>query len=121
MLIMSFAWTIEPLLAGLKTNSRRFWSDSYAQKFHKGILVQAYDKSPRCGGKRIAIIRLTAELYRQKLSKMTDEDEIKEGGLWGSAKAYIEFMGGPDREPYVVEFKLKRESISWHKQKAIQL
>jgi hypothetical protein len=111
MLIISFKWTIGPLLAGLKTNSRRFWSDSHAQKFKKGMLVQAYDDSPRFGGQRAGITRLTANPWRQKLSLMTDEDEIKEGGLWGSAAAYVEFMGGSDRIPYVIELTLVEKEV----------
>ncbi len=105
MKIISFAWTTQALLPGKKTVTRRDWNDKYAKLFHKGDLVHAYDKNPRAGGKEIAIIRLTADPYKQWLHDVTDEDEIKEGGLWGSGKAYQEAMA-KDREVWVIEFRL---------------
>ena len=88
MKIISFAWTTEAFLEGLKTVTRRDWSDKYAQRFHKGDFCKAYDKSPRNGGRCIGIIRLIKDPYKEPLSAMTDEEEKKEGGLWGSAKAF---------------------------------
>ncbi|MEE9356541.1 MAG: hypothetical protein V3U75_13200 [Methylococcaceae bacterium] len=105
MKIISFAWTTEALRTGKKTVTRRFWSDSYAKQFKEGDLVQAYDRSPRFKGKQIAIIRLTQAPYKEPLSLMTDEEEKAEGGLWGSAEAFIEAMGGPDKVPWVIRFE----------------
>ncbi len=105
MKIISFAWTTQAFFEGNKTVTRRDWNDRYARSFHKDDTVQAYDKNPRCGGKKVGEIRLTAEPYKQWLHKVTDEDEIKEGGLWGgSGKAYQEAMG-KDREVWVIEFE----------------
>jgi uncharacterized protein YqfB (UPF0267 family) len=56
--IISFAWTTPQLLAGKKTVTRRDWSDKYARQFRAGDLVQVYDKSPRAGGKRVAVIEI---------------------------------------------------------------
>ena len=61
MRIISFAWTTPALLAGRKTCTRRDWMADYAQRFTVGELVAAYDRSPRAGGKQVAVIRLTAD------------------------------------------------------------
>lgn len=106
MKIISFAWTSKVLLDGKKTVTRRDWNDKYARTFHKGDTVQAYDKNPRSGGRKIAEIMLTKEPYKQWLHEVTDEDEIKEGGLWGSGKAYQEAMGDKMKKLWVIEFKL---------------
>lgn len=80
---------------------------SYAIKYHKGDIVDAYDKSPRCGGRKIGQIRLTKNPYKQKLKNMPDSHFEREGGTmyWKDKKKFIEFMGGEDKELYVVEFK----------------
>jgi hypothetical protein len=51
-MIISFIWTIEPLLAGLKTCTRRAWADSYFQLWVRAWresrhIHQVWDKSPR--------------------------------------------------------------------------
>lgn len=102
-MIISFAWTSNAFLRGQKTVTRRFWCPGYATKFKPGITVDAYDKSPRFGGNKIGQIKIV-RVYKQYLSEMTDDDEKKEGGLWGNARAFVEAMGGPSRMPYVVEF-----------------
>jgi hypothetical protein len=106
MLIVSFAWTADELIALLKDTTRRDWKDSYAKRFKKGMLVQAYNRSPRFGGHRIAIIRLTRDTYKQALKYVTDADEKREGGKWGSAAKFIEAMGGPEKVLWVIEFEV---------------
>jgi len=59
MKVISFAWTTEAVLAGQKTCTRRDWVTRYALSFKQGELVQAWDKLPRAGGKRVGTIRLT--------------------------------------------------------------
>ena len=88
MKIISFAWTIPAVLDGRKTVTRRKWTDKYARQFRVGHLVQAWDKSPRCGGKKIAIIQIM-DIRQEKLIDITDEEEKKEGGLWGNAGEFI--------------------------------
>ena len=105
MKIISFAWTTDALLAGKKTVTRRDWNSKYASGFKSGEVCSAYDKSPRYGGKKVGEVRLTKAPYKQWLRDVTDEDEKKEGGLWGSGKAYQEMMG-EDRELWVVEFEI---------------
>lgn len=72
-LIMSFAWTSGAVQDRIKTETRRFWNDRYAKMFKKGMLVQAYDRSPRFRGKRIGWIRILKEPYKQKLKKRDPE------------------------------------------------
>lgn len=107
-MIISFAWTTGALLSGDKTVTRRFWTDAYAKRFKKGMLVDAYDKSPRCRGKKVADIRLTKDPYKEKLSNMSDDHYWREGGYryWNNKEDYIEDMGGPEKEPWVIEFEL---------------
>lgn len=110
MMWISFAWTTKAFLAGLKTVTRRFWNPEYAEQFWKSCcenngLSIACDKNPRWGGKQIGRIKVIKKPYLQKLKFVTDEDEIKEGHLWGDARAFIEMMGGPENEPWVVEFE----------------
>ena len=54
MKIISFAATSAPLLAGAKTRTVRRWTQGHAETIHG--TVQAYDRSPRYGGKRIALL-----------------------------------------------------------------
>lgn len=79
MKIISYAWTTPALLALRKRKTRRSWADKYAQSFHDGDLVQAYDRSPRVGGKRVAIVRLLLDPYPQRTGKMTFVDFEDEG------------------------------------------
>lgn len=108
MLIISFAHTTKALLAGKKTVTRRFWDDRHAAKFRKGMAVQAWDRSPRAGGKCVAVIELTENPYRERLRNMPDGDLEAEGGLWESKEEFVGLMGGPDAEPWVVRFRVTR-------------
>jgi len=107
--IISFAWTTDALLAGKKTVTRRDWDDRYAVRFKAGSICAAYDKSPRFGGKKVAEVKLTRAPYKQWLHEVTDADEEREGGLWGSGQAYREMMG-EDREVWVIEFEILGEN-----------
>lgn len=102
---MSFAWTTQALLDGKKDMTRRLWSDKYAKRFKRDDLVVAYDRQPRFGGKQVAIIKLTKDLYKQKLKDMPEGDVIREGNLWKDKKEFIELFGGDENlEPWVIEF-----------------
>ena len=74
MKIISFAWTTPALLAGRKTVTRREWAHSHAKGFQNAQLVQAYDKAPFLGGKRVAIIRLTQAPRLEPISEAPDSD-----------------------------------------------
>jgi len=106
MKIIVFAWgTMPKVLDGTKTLTHRDWNDEYAKRFHNGDVVQAWDKSPRNHGQKRCLIKLTAEPYKHWLHEINDNDEKREGGLWGSGKAYQVAMG-EDRLLYAVEFEL---------------
>ncbi len=79
MLIISFAWTVPAFKARRKRCTRRDWNERYARLFHKGDLVQAWDKNPRNGGKRVGTVRLTADPYQEPASAVPDEDWENEG------------------------------------------
>ena len=79
MKIISFGWTAPAIVARAKTVTRREWDDRYAFRFRHGEIVQAFDRSPRYGGKRIALIRLTEIPYKENLANMPDGDYAAEG------------------------------------------
>ncbi len=76
---ISFAWTLSPLLLGEKTATRRRWKDSYAARFKKGDLVEAYGRRPRFGGKRAALLKLTRDPYKESTARLTEKDWFEEG------------------------------------------
>jgi len=86
MRIVSFAWTAQALLDDLKTITRRNWKDC---RLVPGELVQAWDKLPHRGGKQIALIQIVS-VRREQLKEITEEEVIKEGGLWENREAFIE-------------------------------
>jgi uncharacterized protein YqfB (UPF0267 family) len=104
--IIAFAHTTPALLAGRKTVTRRAWNDDYAGKFRAGDLVQAYNRSPRFGGQRVAYIRLTADPYWERLADMPEADLAAEGGLWATREEFIAAMGGPEQTVWVIRFEV---------------
>lgn len=81
-MIISFSWTKDSFLANAKDMTRRYWKDSHAEKFNKDDIVDAYDKIPLHGGKKIGTIRLINKPFQQRTSKMTEDDYEREGLLW---------------------------------------
>jgi hypothetical protein len=105
--IISFAWTTTALLDGRKTVTRRRWTARHRRLFHEGDVVQAYDKAPFQGGKRVALIRLTCDPYQERLGAMPEADVQAEGGLWEDKAAFIDLFGGdPDEVVTVVRFEV---------------
>lgn len=80
--IISFAYTTPALLAGAKRVTRRDWKPEHAAKFRAGMRCLAYDKSPRIGGKSVAIIRLLKEPLFEPMVSTPDSDFEKEGFAW---------------------------------------
>jgi len=78
MKIISFAKTTAALLAGRKTVTRRYWNPRHAESFKPGEIVQAWDKSPRYGGKKVAEIKIVA-VYKEMMKDAPEEDYVKEG------------------------------------------
>ena len=77
-MIVSFAWTTPAFLAERKSVTRRQWDDAYAMRFKPGSIHQAYDKSPRNGGKQIGQIRIRS-VAKEPISRMSDSDYEAEG------------------------------------------
>jgi hypothetical protein len=108
---ISFAWTSEAYLNGLKTCTRRDWKESHFQQWVKayraGNLVHdAWSNLPFvAGAEKIGRFRLTCEPYREPLADMPVEDLVAEGGLWESKAEFIRLQGGaPNKELVVVRF-----------------
>lgn len=117
MRIVSFAWTTEAIRARAKSVTRRQWVDRYAKSFKAGELLQAWDKVPFAGGKRIGTIRLTRAPYKQAWRDMPDSEWEREGfaylsGLDGVSLPHIPLTWGDfqrwrdrDGEAWVIEFE----------------
>jgi hypothetical protein len=77
--IISFSWTSAALVCGRKSVTRRQWAPRHAARFKRGDEVWAYDKTPRVGGKPLAIIRLTEDASFQADRDAPDSDWEGEG------------------------------------------
>jgi hypothetical protein len=78
MMIISFARTTAAVEAREKSVTRREWTDRHAAMFKVGDLVQAWDKSPRAGGKRIGTIKITS-IGKEPTRFIPDSDWEAEG------------------------------------------
>lgn len=99
-----------------KTVTRRDWKHSTAKAFPAGTEAQAYDKSPRNGGKRVGIVRVTQDPYPESTADIPANDFTEEGfdylhlhglRLWGLTP--VELWRQWHSEPetlYVVRFEL---------------
>lgn len=113
-MIISFAWTTPALLAGAKTMTRREWSAEHAARFTVGMLVDAWDRSPRTGkGRKVATIRIMREPRRESTFTISREDYRREGFTWlqdhgyhGQVEAVLRSWALEPREVWIVEFKL---------------
>jgi len=97
MAIISFNKTIKELLAGKKTCTRRNWSPRNVSRWQKcfdegNTEHDAYDKSPRNGGKKIGEFILTERPYYEYLANMPAEDLINEGGMCKSLDDFCKLI-----------------------------
>jgi hypothetical protein len=117
-MIVSFGWTTPALLAGAKTVTRRDWKPQHAAKFKAGMLVDAWNTSPRnvhMNPKRVAVLRLTADPYIELSADfdVAGPDDSAEGFRWlidhghGEIVADIieDWLAHP-RDFYVVRFEV---------------
>lgn len=105
---LEFRRTVQRLLEGRKTATRRDWKARRAAHIQVGELIAAYDTSPRAGGRHVATIRVLRPLYQQRLDRVTPADLEAEGGLWTDREAWLatwrELGYAPDFRPWVLEF-----------------
>jgi hypothetical protein len=120
MRIISVAWTAPAVLARRKFCTRRDWPDSYAAQFHKGDIVQLYDKTPRIGGKLICFVRLTADPVKILTGYLPDGDWDNEGfqyltengykcGKVSCAELVASWLANP-KEMWVIRFEYLAEN-----------
>lgn len=100
MMHITFAATTAALLAGKKTVTRRDWKESHAAKFKAGDLVAAYDKSPRVGGKQVAVIRITKAPYLESTGDTTPDDWHAEGFDYMTRHGMMVELPGKTITPY---------------------
>lgn len=96
---IAFGDTVPALLAGAKTVIRlRRWTYADASHYHPGDLVDAYDKPPSRGGKRVATIRIV-RVYREPLFLMPPADYAASGLAWLAAHPQHLPAHGPYSNP----------------------
>jgi hypothetical protein len=86
--IISFGWTTPALLAGQKTVTRREWNPKHAAKFKAGMLVDAWNTSPRnvhMNPRKVATIRIVEDPYLQSTRQIPDSEWDAEGFEYLSA------------------------------------
>lgn len=81
-MIISFAHTTPALLAGRKSVTRRDWAASHAARFKAGMLVDAWNTTPRNvrgNPHKVATIRLTQDAYQESPRDIPEQDFYREG------------------------------------------
>ncbi|MCK9496970.1 MAG: hypothetical protein M0R75_15970, partial [Dehalococcoidia bacterium] len=79
---ISFGWTTLPLLAGVKTVTRREWKDTFAARWHQGEQFWLLDKDYRYGGVRLGVGELTETPVKQLACDAPAGDFAAEGFAW---------------------------------------
>lgn len=102
-MLISFSWTVGPLLAGVKTLTWREWDDAFAAKFRPGQLVDAWDRGPRQHGKKVATIKIIS-VAKMSLADLSDDDYEAEGLGWLARhpEACPKTIWGQKFQPYFV-------------------
>ena len=110
MAILSFSMTKNEFLADKKTVTRRNWADAHFSMWVRmwdtnRRVHDAYDNTPRVGGKKIGEIELTARPYKEKLADMPVEDLMAEGGMCKSLEEFCDLVGmRPQDKVTVIRF-----------------
>jgi len=120
--IISVAWTTPAVRARVKTRTTRDWDDAYALTFHKGDLVQLWDKNPRSHGKLICMVRLSAEPVKQMVGFLPIGDWAAEGfsylqehGFKCNGKTPVELASAwidDPREAWVIRWEYLNDQTS---------
>jgi len=111
-MILSFAWTEEPLRAGRKVCTRRRWSEGtmaiWQRAWDNGRKIHdAWDRLPYRGGKQIGTLLLTCRPYWETLHDMPEADVQAEGGMCDTREEFVAryFDDDPDMLVAVVRFQ----------------
>lgn len=108
---ISFGKTLDALLSGGKSVTRRTWTDRHAEHFIKryesGLPVRAFDRDQRYGGQQIGWLKLTQKPYREHLADMPEADVIAEGFPELSKPEFLDrfFEGDADLTVWVIRFE----------------
>jgi len=100
--ILSFAWTTPAFVTGYKTVTRRNWKGRYADTFKSGEILQAWNKSPRCGDDafRVGDIVLTEDVLLQRTADAPEADFAGEGFAFLQKIGHtLALDGGPHLTP----------------------
>jgi hypothetical protein len=109
---ISFSKTINELVSGKKTQTRRAWQEDYAKNFiryfEEGVKIPALNKGRHRGGGELGYIRLTQRPYQQYLSEMTPTDLQEEGGMVSTSQEFIDnFFDGKNQLVWVLHFEFE--------------
>lgn len=112
MAILSFNLTTHEFVSGIKSVTRRVWSDKHYSMWKKfwdngHHIHDAWDNIPRAGGKFLGKFRLTEKPYREKLKDMPIEDLIAEGNMCSSLDEFFELIG-KSRDDYVTVLRFEK-------------
>jgi len=111
MMTISFAKTQKEFLAGVKTETRRDWTDRTLKKWQNAWdsgrhIHQASNKLLYSGGVVIGRFELTACPTREPLNTMTSESLVAEGGMCKTLAEYCALIGqSPEKVMTVVRFR----------------
>ena len=108
---ISFALTAREFITGIKTETRRDWTDRTLRMWQRAWdegrrIHQATDRPLHRGGKVIGSLELTARPEREPLNTMTKTSLKAEGGMCATLPEYYELMGQtPEKVMTVVRFR----------------
>lgn len=109
-MIFSFALTAkkakdlgvdDPLITGIKTQTRRCWKDSHAERIANAIASdhrkhEAWDGLPYSrSAKRLGYIHISGAPYKQRVGDINDGELFAEGNLWNKEE-FLALFPSPD-------------------------
>ena len=131
-MFISFAWTSDAFATRNKDMTRRYWKQHHALKFKQNMIVDAMDKLPYRGGKKIGEIKILKLPYQQRTGQMTETDYRREGLLWmeqnnktikgKKPRLFYEDWKEKNELVWVVEFETiftKLDDIPMHKDQTV--
>ena len=105
-MIISFRHTVNALLKGQKTVTRRMWADRTARCYKVRTWHDAWSALPWiAGAQRVGIIEATQDAYREALGDITLAEVVAEGFPQMSVEDFLAM--------YCRIFKAQPETILW--------